>query len=134
MMGLIKLVIGIAIIGYVVNHFFFAEKSERQMAIDYAVREINDKKGDMIDKTNFVKGAYESSKGLVINIQQIDNQNVLKNTAEQDRAMFRSIKSKACANREIKDVLSMDIDVTYVYYNAFDKKLAEVVIDKNTCR
>lgn len=132
--GLIKLVITMVIIGAGVKYFVFGEKSERDIIIDVAVRKINEQKGDMVDRETMLKGAYESSAGMVINYQLIDFQTVGFDRATFNKELLRTIKRNNCGKKSITDVLALDVSVNYVYYNATDSKIAEVVLDKNTCR
>jgi|GEM_PF-6240412 len=132
--GLIKLVITLAIIGALVNYFVLGEKSYRDKLVDYTVREVNKMSGKMIDRETLLKGAYKSSRGLVINYQMIDYQQGSYDRKEMKEILLENLKSKNCGKRDIQEVLELDVAVNYVYFNAFDKKIAEVVLDKNTCK
>ena len=131
--GLIKWVVILAIMGAGVKYFFFGEKSERDIIIDVAVRQINELKGSMVDRETLLKGAYESSAGIVINYQLIDFQSTGfdRETFKQD--LLRTIKNNNCKKKSINDVLALGVRVNYVYFNAADTKIAEVVLDEQTC-
>ncbi|TDR22549.1 hypothetical protein [Marinicella litoralis] len=132
--SLIKSVVILAIIGALVNHFVLGEKSHRNQLVEYAVREINNMSGQMIDNETLLKGAYESSRGLVINYQLIDFQQISFDRKAMNERLLENLKRKNCGKREIQEVLELGVAVNYVYFNAIDKKFAEVVLDENTCR
>ncbi len=133
MAGLIKWVVIIAALGALYNYFGLGEKSEGEKVADYAVREINKMKGKMVDNQTLLKGAYTSPRGLVINYQLIDFQVVAFDREEMNKKLLANAKRKNCGKRDIMAVLDMDITVSYVYFNAIDKQIAKVSMDKNTC-
>ena len=131
---LVKLILVLLAIGALVKYVLLAEKDPRDQLVDYAVKKINSMSGQMVDKQTLIKGAYSSSRGLVINYQLIDFQRIAFDRAALNQQLLDNAKRKNCGKKEITDVLALDIAVNYVYFNAVDKKIAEVIIDKNTCR
>ena len=132
--GLIKLIITLAIVGALFKYFVLGERSHRDKLVDYAVREVNKMSGKMIDRETLLKGAYKSSRGLVINYQMIDFQQVSFDRKEMQERLLENLKRNNCGKRDIQEVLELDVAVNYVYFNAIDKKFAEVILDKNTCK
>lgn len=131
---LIKLVIALAVFGWLYNYAGLGEKSERDQLLDFAVRKINESAGQMVDNQTLLKRAYESSRGIVINYQLIDFQAVGFDRVTFNKKLVQHIKNKNCRKKEIKDILALDVAVNFVYFNATDTKIAEVILDKELCQ
>jgi hypothetical protein len=133
MVGLIKWVVILSAIGYGVKYHVLADKSDRDMVVDYAVRYVNDMKGEMIDRETLIKGARKTRGGLAIDYQLIDQQTLQYGVEHFKQEITENAIRNNCHKQEITSVLKLGVDVTYVYYDAFGKRIADTVLNKDNC-
>ena len=129
---LIKGLVVIAVVWYAVHYFYFRERSEREIALDTAIRMINDQKGKMIDSVTMLKGAYSSSGGMVITYQ-ITEYNPSLQIQDYQQYIEQVVGPRLCSDRHVKDMLALDVVVSLHYLDPLRKKLAQVSLNKDRC-
>ena len=129
---LIKGLVVIAVVWYAVHYFYFRERSEREIALDTAIRMINEQKGKMIDSVTMLKGAYSSSGGMVITYQ-ITEYNDFSQRQNYQQYIEQVIGPRLCRDRHVKDMLALDVVVSLHYLSPRRKKLAQVSLNKDRC-
>ena len=129
---LIKGLVVIAVVWYAVHYFYFRERSEREIALDTAIRMINDQKGKMIDSVTMLKGAYSSSGGMVITYQ-ITEYNPSLQIQDYQQYIEQVVGPRMCSDRHVKDMLALDVVVSLHYLSPRRKKLAQVSLNKDRC-
>ena len=129
---LIKGLVVIGVVWYAVHYFYFRERSEREIALDTAIRMINEQKGKMIDSVTMLKGAYSSSGGMVITYQ-ITEYNPSLQIQDYQQYIEQVVGPRMCSDRHVKDMLALDVVVSLHYLDPLNKKLAQVSLNKDRC-